>query len=113
MIGLRDLNLSAPLELRIGHPEKPIVVRSKLGWTVYGTIGGENAEGGIVGHQTCTTVTNQDLHNLLKSHYTLEESGISVALLPEPEEDRRAKEILKKSTKRIGDRFDGTAVKGR
>lgn len=49
-------------------------------------------------------VSNQELHDLLKSHYTLEESGISIVLLPEPEEDRRANEILKKTSRRSGDR---------
>lgn len=50
-------------------------------------------------------MSNQELHNLLKSHYTLEESGISRVLLPELEEDRRAHAILKKTSRWIGDRF--------
>lgn len=36
----------------------------------------------------------------------LKESGISNALLPEPEEVIRAKEVLKKATKRIAGRFE-------
>ncbi|XP_062533423.1 uncharacterized protein LOC134202455 [Armigeres subalbatus] len=106
LIGLKDIHLYAPIESRIGRPEEPIAVRSKLGWTVYGPTGANATEGGIVGHHACSSVTNQELHDLLKSQYTLEESGISVALLPESEEDRRAKEILRKTTKRIGDRFE-------
>ncbi|XP_062541842.1 uncharacterized protein LOC134209834 [Armigeres subalbatus] len=106
LIGLKDIHLYAPIESRIGRPEEPIAVRSKLGWTVYGPTGANATEGGIVGHHACSSVTNQELHDLLKSQYALEESGISVALLPESEEDRRAKEILRKTTKRIGDRFE-------
>ncbi|XP_062537760.1 uncharacterized protein LOC134206081 [Armigeres subalbatus] len=106
LIGLKDILLYAPLESRIGRPEEPIAVRSKLGWSVYGPTGSENANNGIVGYHSCSLVSNQELHDLLKSHYTLEESGISIALLPEPKEDRRAKEILKKTTRRIGHRFE-------
>ncbi|XP_062713284.1 uncharacterized protein LOC134290229 [Aedes albopictus] len=102
LIGLKDIHLYAPLESRIGRPEEPIAVRSKLGWTVYGPMGPGNVTSGMVAHHSCSPVSNQELHDLLKSHYTLEESGISIALLPETEEDRRAKEILKKTTRRIG-----------
>ncbi|XP_058456758.1 uncharacterized protein LOC131434131 [Malaya genurostris] len=106
LIGLKDIHLYAPIESKIGRPEEPIAVRSKLGWTIYGPMEAVTTSSGIVGYHTCSTVTNQELHDLLKSYYTLEESGISVALLPEPEEDRRAKDILKKTTKRISDCFE-------
>ncbi|XP_058448081.1 uncharacterized protein LOC131432741 [Malaya genurostris] len=106
LIGLKDIHLYAPIESRIGQPEEPIAVRSKLGWTVYGPTSEAHFDTGLVGHHSCNTVSNQELHDLLKSHYDMEETGISVALLPEPEEDRRALEILKATTVRIGDRFE-------
>ncbi|XP_058840906.1 uncharacterized protein LOC131696379 [Topomyia yanbarensis] len=106
LIGLRDIHLYAPIESRIGRPEEPIAVRSKLGWTVYGPTSIHHSDAGLIGHHECSAVSNQELHDLLKSHYTMEESGISVALLPESEEDRRANEILKSTTVRIGDRFE-------
>ncbi|XP_065091440.1 uncharacterized protein LOC135712376 [Ochlerotatus camptorhynchus] len=106
LIGLKDIHLYAPIESRIGRPEEPIAVRSKLGWTVYGPTGLEKMDGGMVGHHRCSTLSNQELHDLLRNNYTLEESGISVALLPESEEVRRAKEILEKTTVRVGDRFE-------
>ncbi|XP_055615048.1 uncharacterized protein LOC129761356 [Toxorhynchites rutilus septentrionalis] len=89
LIGLKDIHLYAPIESRIGRPGEPIAVRSKLGWTVYGPTGTAEMDAGIVGKT-----------------YTLEESGISAALLPESVEDRRAKEILEKTTVRVGDRFE-------
>lgn len=45
------------------------------------------------------------MHDTLKSHYTLEDFGRSIALLPKPEEDRKAKVIMEKLTRRISDRF--------
>ncbi|XP_058443807.1 uncharacterized protein LOC131425723 [Malaya genurostris] len=106
LIGLKDIHLYAPIESRIGQPEEPIAVRSKLGWTVYGPTSEAHFDTGLVGHHSCNTVSNQELHDLLKSHYDMEETGISVALLPEPEEDRRALEILKATTVGIVDRFE-------
>ncbi|XP_062698521.1 uncharacterized protein LOC134284163 [Aedes albopictus] len=106
LIGLKDIHLYAPLESRIGKPDEPIAVRSKLGWTIYGPTCASRNEPGIVGHHDCETVTNQELHDMLRSHYTLEESVISVALLPESEEDKRAKAILNSTTVRVGDRFE-------
>ncbi|XP_055634214.1 uncharacterized protein LOC129774494 [Toxorhynchites rutilus septentrionalis] len=82
LIGLKDVHLCAPLESRIGKAEEPIAVRSKLGWTIFGP-----ASGGV-------------------ESSIMQESGISVALLPESEEDRRAKDILTQTTVRVGDRFE-------
>ncbi|XP_062538916.1 uncharacterized protein LOC134207212 [Armigeres subalbatus] len=49
-------------------------------------------------------ISNDDLHELLKSHYALEES---VVMIPqETEKERRAREILERTTKRIGDCYE-------
>ncbi|XP_065095155.1 uncharacterized protein LOC135717133 [Ochlerotatus camptorhynchus] len=106
IIGLKDIHLYAPIESRIGRPDEPIAVKSKLGWTIYGPTHSSHSETRIVGHHSCDIVSNEDLHDLLRSHYALEESMISVALLPESSEDKRAKEILHSTTIRIGNRFE-------
>lgn len=38
LIGLKDVHLCAPLESKIGKPDEPIAVRSKLGWSIYGPV---------------------------------------------------------------------------
>ncbi|XP_062540767.1 uncharacterized protein LOC134208840 [Armigeres subalbatus] len=106
LIGLKDIHLYAPLESRIGKPDEPIAVRSKLGWTIYGPSSASGSDSGVIGHHHCEAVSNQELHDLLRSHFKLEESVISVALLPESDEDKRAKDILNKTTVRVGDRFE-------
>ncbi|XP_055622057.1 uncharacterized protein LOC129765672 [Toxorhynchites rutilus septentrionalis] len=73
---------------------------------LHGPTGSVEMDAGIVGHHTCSTLSNQELHDLLRKTYTLEESVISAALLPESVEDRRAKEILEKTTVSVGDRFE-------
>ncbi|XP_053692618.1 uncharacterized protein LOC128741066 [Sabethes cyaneus] len=106
LIGLNDIHLYAPLESRVGKPGEPIAVRSKLGWAIYGPTNVSSTDAGIVCHHMCSNVTNQELRDLLKSQFALEESTISVALLPESKEDKRAKQLLEKTTVRIGDRFE-------
>ncbi|XP_055522433.1 uncharacterized protein LOC129716621 [Wyeomyia smithii] len=106
LIGLKDIHLYAPIESRIGRPDEPIAVRSKLGWTVYGPTDTGALDSATIGHHSCSVLSNQELHDLLRSNYTMEESGISAALLPEAEKDRRAREIMEKTTVRVRDRFE-------
>ncbi|XP_053686221.1 uncharacterized protein LOC128735757 [Sabethes cyaneus] len=103
LIGLNNIHSFAPLEAKAGTPVEPIAVRCKLGWTVYGSRhSATGAAGGYLGfHQG---ISNEDLHELLKSHYALEESVIVVP--QETAEERRAREILEQTTKRVGDRFE-------
>ncbi|XP_053690919.1 uncharacterized protein LOC128739459 [Sabethes cyaneus] len=103
LIGLNNLHVIAPIEAKIGEPGELIAVRSKLGWAVYGPsrMLQESTEA-YLGHHN--VVSNQDLHDLLKSQYALEES-VTVKL-PESDEDRRAREILESTTRRVGDRFE-------
>ncbi|XP_053699180.1 uncharacterized protein LOC128746160 [Sabethes cyaneus] len=103
LIGLNNIHSFAPIEAKVGAPVEPIAVRCKLGWTVYGprhstTVG----TGNFIGHHQA--ITNEDLHELLKSHYALEQSVVEIP--QESSEDRRAREILERTTKRIGDRFE-------
>ncbi|XP_062713981.1 uncharacterized protein LOC134290796 [Aedes albopictus] len=105
LIGLKHLHLFAPLESRVGKPGEPIAVRSKLGWTVYGSQIPDEVTSPYVGYHSCDGVTNQELHDLLRSHYALEDAGISVDVLPESNEDLRARHIMESTTEKIGDRF--------
>ncbi|XP_062700972.1 uncharacterized protein LOC115254910 [Aedes albopictus] len=103
LIGINNVHAIAPLESRLGTIGEPIAVRSKLGWTIYGpsqrTTG---AQRDFVGcHHD---ISNQELHNVLKSHYALEESV--VAVFQESKENQRARKILEETTVRIGDRFE-------
>ncbi|XP_058828118.1 uncharacterized protein LOC131688011 [Topomyia yanbarensis] len=102
LIGLNNVHAFAPMEVKIGTVADPIAVRCKLGWTVYGpNQASHTTERGYV----CLhhDVTNEDIHGLLKSHYALEESVEATA--QESAEDKRAMEIMERTTKRIGERF--------
>ncbi|XP_055632856.1 uncharacterized protein LOC129773285 [Toxorhynchites rutilus septentrionalis] len=106
MIGLDNMYVFAPLESRIGQPGEPIAVRSKLGWTVYGSENRNSSTVALVNFHDAGTTTNQQLHDMIRSQYLLDETGITPAGMPESTEDHRAREILKTTTVRVGDRFE-------
>ncbi|XP_058826810.1 uncharacterized protein LOC131686833 [Topomyia yanbarensis] len=103
LIGLNNVHSFVPLEAKIGATAEPIAVKCKLGWTVYGPRQSNTAfDGGYMGYHH--EVSNEALHDLLKSHYALEESVVAVA--QESAEDKRAREIMERTTKRVGNRFE-------
>ncbi|XP_058840106.1 uncharacterized protein LOC131695595 [Topomyia yanbarensis] len=106
LIGLDNLHLFAPLESRVGGPGEPIAVRSTLGWTVYGVTRQKISPRVFVSHHSIQPVSNEELHEMLGTQYRLEESCTPVVPLLESNEDQRAREVLEKTTIRIGDRFE-------
>ncbi|XP_055527669.1 uncharacterized protein LOC129720245 [Wyeomyia smithii] len=104
LIGLKHIELFAPLESCVSQPGEPIAVRSKLGWTIYGPQDSTQGEGFLAQH-SCAGISNAELHDLLKSQYTVEEKGFSADLMPESDDDRKAREMLEEKTVRVGDRF--------
>lgn len=103
LIGINNIDSLAPLEVKLGAPGEPIAVRCKLGWTVYGPkMRGTSNVNGVLGFHD--VVTNEDLHDLLRTQYALEESVVAVKR--ESKEDERAVSILERTTKRVGNRFE-------
>lgn len=103
LIGLNNIHSFIPIDAKIGSTAEPIAVRCPLGWTVYGPsqAGNTKAEYYLGYHQG---VSNEDLHDLLKNHYALEES---VMVVPqESSDEKRAREILERTTKRVEERFE-------
>ncbi|XP_053687203.1 uncharacterized protein LOC128736742 [Sabethes cyaneus] len=106
LVGLDNIHLFAPLESRVGQQYQPIAVRSKLGWTVYGPEKQKHLASTYLNMHSVTPVTNQQLHDLMRTQYTLDDVGVAIFGLPEPKEEQRAKSILKATTKRIGERYE-------
>ncbi|XP_058828874.1 uncharacterized protein LOC131688562 [Topomyia yanbarensis] len=103
LIGLNNIHSFAPIEAKAGTTNEPIAVRCKLGWTIYGPRQADSAlTGSYLGYHQ--EVSNEAIHDLLKSHYALEESVVSVQ--QESVEDQRARSILERTTKRVGNRFE-------
>ncbi|XP_053686396.1 uncharacterized protein LOC128735940 [Sabethes cyaneus] len=102
LIGLNNLHAIAPIEARIRDVGEPIAVRSKLGWSVYGPLPNGTSSENTIGHHG--EVSNEDIYNLLKTQYRLEEP--MAAVIQETKDEKRAREILQRTTVRIGDRFE-------
>lgn len=102
LIGLNNLHTIAPMEVKVRKIGEPIGVRSKLGWSIYGPTSGETVCEEVVNHHH--GISNVDLYNLMKEHYSLEESAVKV--VQETKDEKRAREILERTTVRVGDRFE-------
>ncbi|XP_062704495.1 uncharacterized protein LOC134286828 [Aedes albopictus] len=100
-IGLNNLHAITPMETKLGQPGEPIAVKSKLGWEVYGPKKNPQKGRNFVGYHH--EVSNEELHNLLREQYALEESVVAVP--QESKEENRAREIMEWTTVRVGDRY--------
>uniref|UniRef100_A0A182NPX8 Peptidase aspartic putative domain-containing protein n=1 Tax=Anopheles dirus TaxID=7168 RepID=A0A182NPX8_9DIPT len=80
LIGLDQLHLFAPLESRIGQPDEPIGVRTKLGWTIYGPKPEKNSIEYAQLHPS-RQILNENLHDAIRESYRIEETGISSAIV--------------------------------
>ncbi|XP_052567268.1 uncharacterized protein LOC120425751 [Culex pipiens pallens] len=103
LIGLNNVHAFAPIEAKVGAMNEPIAVRGRLGWTVYGPrqLNAPSSEGFLGVHHE---ITNEEIHALLKSHYAVEESVVATVL--ETTDEKRAREIMEQTTRRVGDRFE-------
>lgn len=106
LVGLDNLHLFAPLESRVGMQDEPIAVRSKMGWTIYGAEKRKPCVKTYLNLHSITPVSNQELHDLMRQQYVLDEVAVSSFAIPEPTEEKRAREILEATTKRVGNRFE-------
>ncbi|XP_055604347.1 uncharacterized protein LOC129752597 [Uranotaenia lowii] len=104
MIGLDNLHVFAPIESRIGKPGQPVGVKSLLGWTVYGPCRKGPCPQVALNFHGVDELSNQQLHDMLRNQYLLEEVR-NPSCVPESDEDQRALAILKSSTVFTGDRY--------
>ncbi|XP_053691773.1 uncharacterized protein LOC128740262 [Sabethes cyaneus] len=106
LVGLDNLYLFAPLESRVGKPSEPIAVRSRLGWTIYGSVKRKACIHTYLNLHSVKTVSNQGLQDMIRDQYMMEETAVTLFTPPEPAHEKRAREILEATTKRVGDRFE-------
>ncbi|XP_038116718.1 uncharacterized protein LOC119768950 [Culex quinquefasciatus] len=109
LIGSNNAGLIATLNLREGELGDPLASKTRLGWTIYGSSSDGQRTANFTLH-VCNCRedqhADQELHDLVKRHFTVESIGVSADKGPESEEDKRARRILEETTKRVGDRFE-------
>ncbi|XP_062714715.1 uncharacterized protein LOC134291230 [Aedes albopictus] len=99
LIGIDNAHLLATLKLREGRMREPIATKTRIGWAVYGRLGGEQQLQHRQMH-ICSRTSSDDLHEYVRKFFSLESLGIAVAPNHEGLEDQRARRILEKTTTR-------------
>ncbi|XP_065095683.1 uncharacterized protein LOC135717497 [Ochlerotatus camptorhynchus] len=104
LIGMSNVRVLHPLEGREGKLDEPVAVKTRLGWTVYGTC---PSAGGMASDETPHNFhicfhshgSDESLHEAVKNYFALDSLGISVQrnqLLSK--EDERALAKLQETT---------------
>jgi hypothetical protein len=117
LIGTTHAHLMEGCELVEGKGSGPIAVRTKIGWSVYGgstqvkniqdvrtvaEISTDSEDTELTDDESevdLKKVTNEELHQLLLRHYSIESLGIRAVENYYTENERKAIELLKEETK--------------
>ncbi|XP_055527781.1 uncharacterized protein LOC129720339 [Wyeomyia smithii] len=106
LIGLDQVNLSLSLKCREGRLGEPVATKTRLGWCVHG--GGRNGilkPIGVCCYVSDTRADNE-LHDLVKMHFEIDDIGTKPLMELESVDDTRAKNILRDTTKRTDGRLE-------
>ena len=106
LIGQDNMRLIAGRELVEGPENGPMMSLTKLGWVIHGNncVLRERVDKEFV---HLTVKKEDELHNLVKSYWSLETLGIKYAAESAKfPASQRAEEILRDTTRRIGSRFE-------
>ncbi|XP_062703997.1 uncharacterized protein LOC115255979 [Aedes albopictus] len=104
LIGNDNSHLAAVLKIPEGNPQEPIAAKTRLGWTIYGSVPG-SSENALSFH-ICSCESDSSLHELVKQYFSVESLGVKIVDGPQSREIQRANRILESSTKRIGQRYE-------
>ncbi|XP_062537639.1 uncharacterized protein LOC134205954 [Armigeres subalbatus] len=104
LIGNDHSHLGASLKIREGNPQEPIAAKSRLGWTIYGSVSGASER--ALSFHICSCETNASLHELVKKYFSIESLGVKAIDCPESKEVQRANRILQHTTRRVGQRYE-------
>lgn len=108
LIGLDNWRLAVPTDIRESNTNEPIACKTRLGWVIAGSVA--EAEGASMHHHLhiCDCQKNDaDLNQLVRDFYALDSYGITKpGDIIESSEDRRSRQILCETTKRLGKSFE-------
>ncbi|XP_062713659.1 uncharacterized protein LOC109432815 [Aedes albopictus] len=102
IIGMEHARLLATLKIREGKANDPVAAKTRLGWCIFGKQCGENQSVELLNHHS--EMKNRELHEQMKTFFGIEEASITVK--PEAEVDKRAKQIMVDTTRRVGKAFE-------
>lgn len=115
LLGLEHHHLGYPLELRAStHSQGIVAARTRLGWVLYGSDDRSSLPSAVVLHMRRPEADDdnepdqmEQLNELVRLHFTTEEFGVKAPTAAiESDADRRARQILSTTTKRVGARYE-------
>ncbi|XP_055615090.1 uncharacterized protein LOC129761395 [Toxorhynchites rutilus septentrionalis] len=105
LIGSNNASLIAALKLKEGQLSDPIACKTRLGWTLSGMA--EEGDSSVkVSLHICARSQDSELHDLVKEFFSVDSVGVSVEKGPESDDDKRARSILERTTRRVSNQFE-------
>lgn len=102
LIGLNHSHSMLPMNKRSSGPNKPMAIETPLGWLIFG-----NITEGVHENHVMMIKEEEKMHEMMKNYFSTEEFGVRVPeRLPESKESIRAKEIVDKTLKYDGNRYE-------
>ncbi|XP_055633238.1 uncharacterized protein LOC129773624 [Toxorhynchites rutilus septentrionalis] len=98
LIGLDNTRLKTTLKLREGREHEPVVAKTRLGWVLYGRSGDKTGTSSQRVLHIRTKSRDDELHELVKSFFSMESIGVAVTQTKESADDMRAQKILQSTT---------------
>ncbi|XP_062708422.1 uncharacterized protein LOC134288244 [Aedes albopictus] len=105
LIGAKNTHLTATQQIREGRVGEPIAAKTRLGWAIYGSMPNGTNFASCNLH-ICGCDSDNSLHELVKQYFTVENVGVSMDRSPESDEDKRARTLLEKTTRRVEGGFE-------
>ncbi|XP_044761992.1 uncharacterized protein LOC123319195 [Coccinella septempunctata] len=107
LLGQDNIRLTVARRVIQGPENSPLATKTNLGWILHGDV--DNHGNKRIFHSFhichCETVADDELHKMVKHSFSTEAFGVQVAIKSN-KEDSRAIDIMQKTAKRIGDRFE-------
>ena len=105
LLGANVLEAVLQREARVGRPGEPVAIRTAFGWALTGSLTG------LVPEHVCevmfiSTLSKEQTQLDLSDWWSTESFGTSVNQPVLTPDDRRAMEILEKTTKKMGDKYE-------
>ncbi|XP_058816055.1 uncharacterized protein LOC131679358 [Topomyia yanbarensis] len=104
IIGIEHIRLLTALRTREGRDNEPVATKTRLGWCIFGK--NDKSGNSIVQLNLHLTekMKNHELHQWMKQFFAVEESSVTVK--PEAEEDKRVRQIMEATIRRVDGAFE-------
>lgn len=107
LIGQDNIQLTVPRKVLEGGRDLPIATKTKLGWMLHGpTAGLMNENHGFSMHVCQHDKNDEELHQLVKYSFSTDSFGVMANASSYGKSERRALEIMKNTTIRVGQRYE-------